>query len=292
MTDSLCIASGNLNAEIALKGGELIALSTASGHDLQWSGDPAVWKGRAPILFPIVGALAGGRYRLDGQSYALPRHGFARDRLFSAVEVTPSRVLLRLTADEETLKLYPFRFDLDLDFALTGATLAITATIRNREPARALPASFGFHPAFAWPLPFGAPRAGHAITFEKEELPWVRRLAGDGTLLPQSFPSPVLGRTLALRDDLFTDDALIFDAVRSRHVVYGAPDGPRIEVGLGDAPQLGLWSRPGANFICIEPWHGHADPQNYTGDLRAKPGLFSLPAGGSKACVMTIRFCT
>src|SRR5581483_730834 len=104
MADSLCIANESLNAEIALKGAELIALSTMGGRDLQWSGDPAVWKGRAPILFPIVGALAHGQYRLDGKTYALPRHGFARDRIFRPIETTPSRVRLSLTWDDDTYK--------------------------------------------------------------------------------------------------------------------------------------------------------------------------------------------
>ncbi len=288
MRDSLCIANESLNAEIALKGAELTALSTIGGRDLQWSGDPAVWKGRAPILFPIVGSLVGGTYRLDGKSYSLPRHGFARDRAFTVVETTPSRARLSLTWDDDTYKIYPFHFVLEMSFALAGATLTLTATIRNLEQSRALPASFGFHPAFAWPLPFGQARAAHAINFEKDELPWVRRLDENGTLLPQSFPSPVVGRTLALRDDLFAADALIFDALKSRRVVYGAPEAPKIEVGFGDAPQLGLWSKPGANFICIEPWHGHADPQNFAGDFRAKPGVFAVAPGGARACVMTI----
>ena len=155
----------------------------------------------------------------------------------------PRKVRLSLTWDDDTYKVYPFHFALEMMFALSGAALTVTATIRNLEQSRTLPASFGFHPAFAWPLPFGAARAAHALTFEREELPWVRRLDSDGTLLPQSFPSPVVGRTLALRDDLFTADALIFDAVKSRRVTYGAPDGPKIEVGFGDAPQL--VERPG-----------------------------------------------
>src|SRR5579862_7637110 len=112
MADSLCIANESLNAEIALKGAELTALSTIGGRDLQWNGDAAVWKGRAPILFPIVGELAGGQYTLDGKTYRLPRHGFARDRRFDVVEATPDAARFRLRWDDATFALYPFHFEL------------------------------------------------------------------------------------------------------------------------------------------------------------------------------------
>src|SRR3954464_16065199 len=110
MTGPIAISSGLLGAEIDPQGAQLFSLRDSGGRDLQWNGDPAIWKGRAPILFPIVGALAGNRYRLDGKEYSLPRHGFARDRLFSVVEAEPARVLLRLDWDQESFWLYPFRF--------------------------------------------------------------------------------------------------------------------------------------------------------------------------------------
>ena len=124
-----------------------------------------------------------------------------------------------------------------------------------------MPASFGFHPALRWPLPYGNARAGHAIHFEEEPAP-VRRLDAEGLVRPDSFPTPVIGHDLALRDDLFTDDALIFDALQNRRLRYGAESGPQIEIAFADTPYLGLWTKPGADFICIEPWHGIADSQD------------------------------
>src|SRR5690348_11089620 len=104
--DSLIqISSGQLTAEIHPLGAQLFSLREASSRDLQWHGDTAVWKGRAPILFPIVGALALGQYRLEGKSYSLSRHGFARDRLFALVEAGPASALFRLNWDEETFRL-------------------------------------------------------------------------------------------------------------------------------------------------------------------------------------------
>jgi galactose mutarotase-like enzyme len=282
MTDLTTIASESLSADIHPLGAQLFALRDGAGHDLQWNGDPAVWKGRAPILFPIVGALAGNQYRLDGQTFALPRHGFARDRLFALVEATAASALFRLRWDDESLKLYPFRFELDLRFSLEGATLHMVATARNLEGDKTMPASFGFHPALCWPLPYGQPRKAHALTFEKSESAPVRRLNDQGLLLPATFDTPVASHSLPLRDDLFAGDAIIFDAITSRSLRYGADTGPQIEFAFPGMPQLGVWTKPGADFVCIEPWHGFADPEGFDGDLRDKPGMALLPPGGSK----------
>ena len=161
MADVIQISSGQLTAQIDPMGAQLHSLR--ADRDLQWQGDPAVWKGRAPILFPIVGALAGGQYRTDGQSYSLSRHGFARDRLFAVAEAAGSSALFRLTWDQETLRLYPFRFQFDLSFAVTGTRLDMAATVRNLEDQKTLPASVGFHPALLWPLPFGKGRATRRV---------------------------------------------------------------------------------------------------------------------------------
>ena len=282
------IRSEYLSADIDSLGAQLVALRDPAGRDLQWSGDPAVWKGKAPILFPIVGAVADNRYRVDDATYALPRHGFARDRLFSLVEATSSSALFRLGWDEQSLAVYPFRFELDLRFSLEGATLAVQASVKNLEADASLPASFGFHPALRWPLPYGEKRAEHVILFEAEEPAPIRRLNAHGLLLPETFATPVDGKTLRLRDDLFQADAIIFDRLTSRSLRYGAAAGPQIEIQFPDTPYLGIWSKPGADFVCIEPWHGIADPQNFTGDFRAKPGVFLVPPGQTKNCLMSI----
>ena len=285
------ISSHSLQADIHPLGAQLYALRDVTRdkvHDLQWNGDPAVWKGRAPVLFPIVGALVGNRYRIDGESYQLSRHGFARDRMFTLVEATPSSALFRLHWDEETFKVYPFRFSLDMRFALDDETLTMTASVGNLETTRELPGSFGFHPALRWPLPYGEARADHAIVFEQDEPAPIRRLDSAGLMLPKGFLSPVVKRTLALRDDLFVDDAIVFDSINSRSIRYGASSGPTIEIAFPDTPQLGIWSKPGAGFICIEPWHGFADPQGFSGDFRTKPGSFLVAPGQIKDCTMSI----
>lgn len=288
MADLTRISSPRLTAEIDPLGAQLFSLKDSQGRDLQWNGDPAVWKGRAPILFPIVGALVGNQYELDGRTYSLSRHGFARDRLFSLVEANPASALFRLDWDQETFRVYPFRFQLDLRFALTGASLRMVATVKNLEDRKELPASFGFHPAFRWPLPYGEARAEHFLDFEKEEPAPIRRLDSQGLVLPAEFETPVKGHRLELRDDLFAADAVIFDSLASRRLRYGAARGPQLEIAFDGMPYLGVWTKPGAGFICIEPWHGLADPQNRIGDFRAKPGLVLLAPGASQDFAMTV----
>jgi galactose mutarotase-like enzyme len=284
--DQITIASETIRATLSPLGAEMVRLQSAS-RDLQWDGDPAVWNGRAPLLFPIIGALAGGRYRLGGETFALPRHGFARRSAFALVAHDAAQVRFRLVADEATRAVYPFAFVLDVAYAVEGAALAITATVAN-DGEGPMPASFGFHPAFRWPLPFRQGRADHAIRFDHDEPAKIRRLDADGCLLPKAFPSPVVGRMLTLRDALFVDDAVIFDQPVSRRVVYGAPGAPAIAVSFPAMPQLGIWSKPGAGFVCIEPWQGYADPAGFAGTLFEKPGVVTISPGGSHSFGMRI----
>jgi galactose mutarotase-like enzyme len=272
------LASKQLSARISPVGAQLSALRDRGGLDLLWNGDPAVWSGRAPFLFPIVGALAGGHYRVSARTYALPRHGFARGKAFEVVEAGPSSATFRLKSDESTLAVYPFRFELDIRFEIRESTLGITAQVRNKGDAQ-MPASFGYHPAFRWPLPYGRPRASHYLEFEIEEPAPIRRLNAQGLLTATRHPTPIHHRRLRLDDALFVDDALIMDAVKSRFVTYGADDGPRIRVSFPNTAYLGVWTKPQANFICIEPWHGVADPDGFTGDFTTKPGVFKVDAG-------------
>ncbi len=289
MTDAdwVSIASGDLTAQIDPLGAQLSLLRDGGGRDLLWNGDPAIWKGRAPVLFPIVGALAGGSYRLDSKVYRLPRHGFARDRRFEIIHSTGASAQFELTADEATLAVYPFRFSLQIQFALDGTTLAVTTRVRNLGDLP-MPASFGYHPALRWPLPAGLERSRHFIEFECDEPAPVRRLDTEGLLTPMPHPTPVSNRRLMLADSLFQDDVLIFDALRSRTLTYGADAGPRLRMSYPDTPYLGVWTKPGAPFICIEPWHGVADPQGFNGDFLAKPGVFMVPSGADRTFGMSM----
>jgi galactose mutarotase-like enzyme len=283
----LTLSSGALTAQINPLGAQLSTLRDPSGRELLWDGNPAFWNGRAPLLFPIVGALAGGVYRVAGKTYALSRHGFARGKAFEVVSTSSCEALLRLKADDETLAVYPFYFQLQVRFELRDSTLRVTTSVSN-DGDTPMPASFGYHPAFRWPLPFGAARALHAIEFDLDEPEPIRRLDAAGLVTPIRHPTPVHARRLLLDDALFKDDAVIFAAIRSQGLSYGAGTGPRLALQFPDTPYLGLWSKASAPFICIEPWHGMADPVGFTGDFSEKPGVFILPPGAHRELEMQV----
>jgi len=287
VVELVVIRSPKLSAGINHVGAELTSLRDRDGRELMTDADPAFWTGHAPILFPIIGALNRDTLCIDGKSYAMKKHGFARTSDFEAIEHREDRVTFRLTDSAETRKRYPFAFALDLGYVLDGATLTITARIENRSDTP-MPASFGFHPAFAWPLPYGEPREAHRILFARQEPGELKTLAKDGTIAGADRPSPLDGRALRLRDDLFTDDALIWDPVRSSHVTYGAFGAPVLDIAFPETPQLGIWTKPGAAYVCVEPWHGIADPQGYSGEFRDKPGVFEIPVGGEKIITMSV----
>jgi galactose mutarotase-like enzyme len=285
--DWIRIGSDELTAAIDPQGAQLSLLRNAAGDELLWNGDPAFWNGRAPILFPIVGTLQGGQYRWRGQRYTLPRHGFARGRRFQVIQSEAQAALLRLEADDGTRQVYPFEFALEVAFRVEHAALTVIATVRNTGAAP-MPASLGFHPALRWPLPGGAPRESHELRFGQAEAAPVRRLDRDGLLAAAPHPTPVQGRVLPLSDDLFAQDVLIFDQLRSRAVSYGGGAGPRIVVEFPDATHLGLWTKPGAGFLCIEPWRGVADPAGFGGEFDAKPGVFLVAPGAAQSLTMRI----
>ena len=70
-------------------GAELFSVkSNADDHEYLWQGDPTVWNGRSPILFPIAGRLKSDSYRYQGKFYCLPKHGFARRNEIPVMEKT------------------------------------------------------------------------------------------------------------------------------------------------------------------------------------------------------------
>ncbi|WP_072393573.1 aldose 1-epimerase family protein [Hyphomicrobium sp. CS1GBMeth3] len=280
-SDILSISGTGLSAEIHPLGAELWALRDADGRDLLWNGNAAFWTGRAPILFPIVGTVAGDTYRVGGASYALPRHGFARRRPFSLVTTQADGVTLRLTSDDATRAVYPFDFVLDLSFKIDGARLDVAANLTNTGDGP-LPASFGYHPAFRWPLPYGAARADHAITFDVDEMAPIFRPDREGLLVSAERPSQLGARVLQLDDAAFTDGALVFTSLAGASLSFGAGNGPKLKISYPDTPHLGLWSVPGAPFVCVEPWQGYADPAGFTGEIWDKPGIVRLAPGARR----------
>jgi len=282
MADIVAISCSALSARISATGAELVRLQDRDGLDLLWDGDPAFWTGRSPLLFPIVGEAKGNRIRVAGAEYEIGRHGFARTATFALVSSDTAHCTWRLEASEATRRHYPFEFRLDVTYRIEGGTLQMTAEVSNRGDG-VMPASFGFHPALRWPLPYGKPRAGHEIVFEHDEPAPIRRPI-DGLLSSARYPTPVRDRHLTLHDSLFEDGALVFDTLASRRLVYG----DALSVSFPRMPHLGIWTKPEAGFVCIEPWQGHASPEGFDGELADKPGMIAIMPGATESFGMSI----
>ena len=281
-TSTVSISTAALSAEISATGAELVRLQDRAGADLLWDGNPAVWNSRSPLLFPIVGEVKGNRLNVAGKAYDIGRHGFARTSTFALVGSDAASCTWRLESSDATRRQYPFEFRLDVTYRIEDATLHMEARVTNTGAA-VMPASFGFHPALRWPLPYGKPRAAHEIVFERDEPAPIRRPI-DGLLSAAQFATPVRDRHLRLHDDLFEEGALVFDTLASRSVLYGEA----IRVDFPRMPHLGIWTKPGAGYVCIEPWQGHASPEGFDGELADKPGVIAITPGATESFGMSI----
>jgi len=269
-------------------GAELCSLRDDAGRELMTDADPRWWTGHAPLLFPFVGRSRGDVYRLDGRDYPMTQHGFARHSDFALVEQDDAAALFRLDAASATRAVYPFDFRLDMHFVLEGAALRMTATVLNRGDA-AMPFSFGYHPAFAWPLPYGGAQEDHRIIFEQPEPAPIRRVGEEpGLIAPDPIPSPVEGATLAPTHAMFEGDALIWDDLQSRSLIWGVPGRPSLRIDFPDTPWLGLWQKPGAHYLCVEPWAGMADLEGFDGTVWDKQGIMTLSPGASRSFRMDV----
>jgi galactose mutarotase-like enzyme len=287
MQDTHLIQSGYLTATIKADGAELCSLCDATGEDMLWQALP-VWPRHAPVLFPIVGRLKDDELRHNGRTYRLTQHGFARDHRFAWLNRTATSCRLVLHDDAATRAVYPFAFRFEVAFALEDDALINTFTVINTG-RETLPASVGAHPGFRWPVREEIDKTAHVLEFDQPEPAPIRRLTGG--LLGAPEPTPIEGATLALDPALFEADAIILDQLASSSVRFTAPGAEAIEVAWEGFRELGIWMRPGGDFLCIEPWYGTASPVDFDGEFHDKPGLMLIPPGDRRVLAMRVRLC-
>ncbi|MGD9543136.1 MAG: aldose 1-epimerase family protein [Methylocystis sp.] len=276
MTEAIQLThSSGDSAQILTFGAELFAWR-AKGVDMIWAKDPKIWDQTAPVLFPIVGWTRDGGVRVDGRTYPLVLHGFAWKKRFDIAERRDDYLRLALVDDDETRALYPFAFRFEVEFRLSAGALENRLIVTNAD-ARPLPYACGLHPAFRWPLAGSA--APHAIVFETAERPEVPIVEPGGLLSKRVRKTPLAGRRLPLDPEMFRREALCFLNIASRSLIFDNGDGARLSVMLEDFPHVGFWTLPPAPYLCIEPWTGHADPDDFYGDLYEKPSMRTLAPG-------------
>ncbi|WP_312642144.1 aldose 1-epimerase family protein [Hydrogenoanaerobacterium sp.] len=281
----------NLNgctAVVDTYGAELISYRDIANTEYIWNGDPAYWAGRNPILFPIVGGLKNGQVQIDGKTYEMGRHGFARHSEFEVLQSGEHFAVLRLCDNAETLAQYPYHFELLVRHELTDDGFATSFTVRAIDST--IQFCIGAHTGFMCPLHRNERFEDYSVVFEQvENLPCMA-LTPDG---PVENTAIRLNHTdrLALDHTLFDNDALIFKGLRSRSVsLRHNTTGKGVKMNFSDFPLLALWSKPhsDAPYLCFEPWVGHAATAAESNDFAHKPYVVTLSAGESFSIGYTV----
>lgn len=275
------IQSDVLEVSIQQKGIELSSIKNKhNGTEYMWQADPKFWTGQAPVLFPIIGSLKDQKTMIHDTEYHIPKHGIVRHSTKPTItNHTTNSITFRLHWDDETLSVYPFRFVLDVTFKLEGNQLDVSHTIGNLGD-KVIPYNLGAHPAFNCPLRNDEQYSDYSIKFEhvEDEHSWL--IDNAGLLTDSSIPMLENSRELKLHEHLFDDDALIFTSLKSKNVTLKSEAlGEILRVDFHDFPYLGIWAKPGAPFVCIEPWHGITDHQHTDGHFLSKKKLRMLKPG-------------
>ena len=277
----ITIKNQQLTATINPKGAELNSLKSVSTEYI-WEGNAKYWGKHSPVLFPIVGTLKNNSYLFNGQVYALSRHGFARDNNFNVKSQTEDSVVFSLTSNDDTRRVYPFDFELELAYTLIANTLHLEYRVTNNGES-VMPFSIGAHPAFALPGNFES----YSLKFEKAEPLESVQLVDD--LLSEKITTlPAENGVLPLSYKLFENDALIFKSLLSDSVTIAKNGNDYIKVSYADFPHLGIWTKESAPFLCIEPWQGYSDSPDTRGNLIEKEGVILLEAGKKYTAGFTV----
>ncbi|UUF12711.1 MULTISPECIES: aldose 1-epimerase family protein [Flavobacterium] len=267
---STTISNSTLKASIKNAGAELFSLKDNQNKEYIWEGNPDFWGKHSPILFPIVGTLKNNTYTIDKKEYQLPRHGFARDMEFQLVEKTGNSAVFSLESNTETLKKYPFEFELQLIYTLENTTLNIEYVVINKSESK-MPFSIGAHPAIALPEKF----ENYAFKFEKAE-PLKYNLLENDLISNKTETLKTTENVVPLNYKLFENDALVFKTLESNSLTILENSKPYVQVEFEDFPSLGIWTKDQAPFVCIEPWFGYSDTADNSGDLFKKEGILIL----------------
>jgi galactose mutarotase-like enzyme len=246
------LKNDQLSAVIESSGSELISLQSG-GKELLWEAGPE-WARHAPVLFPVIGRTTDDVIRHKGRRYPINQHGFARDSNFTIVSSTPNSAHLRLDHNPTHGTEFPFPFSLETQWHLDAEQLTLTFILTNTGDAP-LPAALGWHPAFRWQRD-----QSWQLLFEHDETGPTRRVNSRVQVTPERYDSPLTGNSLDLSEELLSSGALIFEALRSRTVRLVSSEGPVLSLMFPEFPHFAVWKKPGAGFVCLEPWSDLPQP--------------------------------
>ena len=267
----ITIQNSQLTVTISSKGAELQSVREADGTERLWQGDPAFWSSRAPIMFPICGGLKEDAYYMDGVRYEMPKHGYARKVEWAVESAGADSAVFLLTEQRPG---FPFQYEFQAKYTLIENSLEIRYTVKNCDE-RAFWFSVGSHEA--WATPGGLEK--YTVEFAKPER--LEDYVLEGNLIGHT---PVImgenATELPLKTEYFAVDALVFPTLKSRTVwLTNSMNAKKVRVDFDGMDVLMLWTKPGADYICIEPWCNAPDYVDADMQIAHKPGMIRLAPG-------------
>lgn len=259
-----------LKIAVDTHGAELSSIRNKKDNkEMLWQGDPEYWGRRSPVLFPVVGKYKNGKTTYEGKEYQSGQHGFARDSEFTLVEKTESKISFELLSNEETLKQYPFRFRLICSFELINDRIIVDWNVENIDDKK-IYFSIGAHPAFYC-------RKGETVLTMNDKNLKYSLINSDGLYTPEKYD---IESDFVLHDNVFDNDALIIENSDVNEVSLIDNNKKYLTVKF-DAPLFGIWSpaKKNAPFVCIEPWYGRCDAEDFNGDITEREWSNSLSVG-------------
>ena len=268
----ITLSNSQISVAIKTLGAELCSIKNKLNREFMWEGNPNFWGKHSPVLFPIVGTLKNNTFYHNDTKYTLTRHGFARDMEFELIEKTEDSATFSIQSNSATLLNYPFEFELQIQYTLINTTVEIDYKVVNKDNSE-IPFSIGAHPAFALPSSF----EDYNLDFEKVE-PLEYTLLENDLVSQQTEKILTDSNKVPLTYELFKRDALIFKKLQSNSITIIEKEKPILKVHFQDFPSLGIWTKVGAPFICLEPWFGYSDTTESNGNLFEKEGVIVLEA--------------
>jgi len=265
-----------LKASFNELGAELVSLiDLETGKEIIWEGNPDFWGGQSPVLFPTVGALKDDKYIFEGETYEMPRHGFARRKFFDVKNSSENEVVFELNSDDETLKFYPFDFSLEIKYTLIENKLTVSYNVKNTSDKK-LYFSLGAHPGFAIDTKNGLKYDDYEIAFSDDEKLEIHPLI-DNLISKETQTIELENKTLPLTHELFSKDALVMTTMKSRELILkNNQNNHKVVFTFSNFPYFGIWAAKNADFVCLEPWQGIADIEDHNQELTQKFGILKL----------------
>lgn len=274
----ITIKNDKLIVSINEKGAELQSIQ-CNGLEYLWQAGANFWAKHSPVLFPIVGELKNGFYTFNNKDYRLPRHGFARDKTFTAQQTSVASVILTLISNTDTLLMYPFEFIFQVEYFIKENELFCTYHVHNINNT-SMYFSVGGHPAFNVPLNKNLSYEDYSLEFNDDNF-LNRYLLQDGLISDTIEQIRLDNKTLHLTPKLFYKDAIVLKDIKSNKITLRSnKDQRRLEFMFNGFPYFGIWAAKDAPFVCLEPWCGIADNIHHNNEIKNKEGINELiPAG-------------